>query len=144
MHKNKQLKQSIVKQVFIFIAHLSEMFCSYFTSINQNVLFILLWWFVRWEAGGRTGAVLQGLASRICSKQHVAILCIFHVAFFCVSSVSMWCIHFVTATAWKKSSFILLESSNFHMITNLSIAVHAFTRHLLTSLSVYKILFCVS
>ena len=42
-----------------------------------------------------------------------------------------------TATAWKKSYFIL---SDFHMIDNQSIAVHTFTKHILTSLLVDEIL----
>ena len=45
-----------------------------------------------------------------------------------------------TATAKKKSCFIALERSNFHMIDNLSIAVHTFAVHMLTLLSVDEIL----
>ena len=40
-----------------------------------------------------------------------------------------------TATVLKKSSFILSEASDFHMIDNLSIAVNVLTRRMLTSLS---------
>ena len=29
-------------------------------------------WFVRWEVSGHTAAVLWGVASKICIKQHVA------------------------------------------------------------------------
>ena len=36
---------------------------------------------------------------------------------------------------WKKSRFILLDISHFYMIDSLSIAVYAFARHKLTSLS---------
>ena len=44
------------------------------------------------------------------------------------------------ATAWKKSRFILSERSDFYMIDNLSITVHAFTRRMFISLSVDEIL----
>ena len=56
--------------------------CSYFTSSAQQVLFILLGWFVRWKVSGRTAAVLWSSASRICSKQHTASLCSSHFFFF--------------------------------------------------------------
>ena len=42
----------------------------------------------------------------------------------------MWCIHTVVLTAWKKSVFILSDRS----------AVNAFTRCMLTSLSIDEIL----
>ena len=45
-----------------------------------------------------------------------------------------------TGTAWKKSHFILSNWSNFHITDNLSIVFHAFTSHMLTSLSVDEIL----
>ena len=45
-----------------------------------------------------------------------------------------------TATAWKKSYVILLERSDFQMIDNLSVAVYAFIRLMLTSLSLNEIL----
>ena len=45
-----------------------------------------------------------------------------------------------TAIALKKSYFILSDRSDFHMINNLSIVVHTFARHMLTSLSVDEIL----
>ena len=41
-----------------------------------------------------------------------------------------------TSTAWMRSHFILSDRSDFDMIDNLSIAVHAFTWHTLTLLSV--------
>ena len=43
-------------------------------------------------------------------------------------------------TVEKKPSFVLSERSDFHMIDNLSIAVHAFVWCILTSLSVNEIL----
>ena len=59
----------------------------------------------------------------------------------------MYCISFHVvhpfnsmATTWKKSHFILLDRSDFHMIDNLSIAVHAFAKHMLTSLSINEML----
>ena len=45
-----------------------------------------------------------------------------------------------TVTAWKKSCFILLNRSNFHMINDLSIAFHTFARHMMTLISVDEML----
>ena len=45
-----------------------------------------------------------------------------------------------TGTAWKKSCFILSERPDFHIVDNLSIAVHGLPMHMLISLSVDKIL----
>ena len=41
-----------------------------------------------------------------------------------------------TSTTWKKSRFVLSERSDFHLIENLSRAVHAFAIRMLTSISV--------
>ena len=41
-----------------------------------------------------------------------------------------------TTAAWKKLGFILSDRSDFHMINNLSIAIHAFAMHILMSFSV--------
>ena len=88
--------------------------------------------------------LLLGVASRFCSRQHAASLSSSHLAF---SLGFFVCIHVVhpynstdTATAWKKSHFILLDQSDLHMIANMSIAFHAFVRLILTSLSVDEIL----
>ena len=70
------------------------------------------------------------------------LLCSSHLAFsLCVS------IHRVhpknsidIATTWKKSLFILLNRSDFHIISNLPIAFQIFTRCMLTSLSVNEML----
>ena len=45
-----------------------------------------------------------------------------------------------TATAWKKSYFILSDKSNLYIIDNQSIALHATARSMSTSLSVDEIL----
>ena len=45
-----------------------------------------------------------------------------------------------TTTACKKSRFITSDRSDFHTTNNLSIAFHTFTRRMLTSLLVDKIL----
>ena len=70
-----------------------------------------------------------------------SILIYFPSSFFSIRSVNVQVLHPYsstdTATVWKKSSFILLERSYFD---NLSIAVHTFTRYMLTPLSVDKIL----
>ena len=41
-----------------------------------------------------------------------------------------------TNAAWKKLHFILSDESNFHMINNQSIAVHAFVSHIVMPFSV--------
>ena len=45
-----------------------------------------------------------------------------------------------TGTDWKNSCSILLKRLHFHMVDNLLIAVYAFPKHMLTSLSVDAIL----
>ena len=54
----------------------------------------------------------------------------------------MWYIQIVelTTAAWKKLHSVLLDSSDFHVIDNLSMAVHGFARHILMSLSVDEML----
>ena len=52
---------------------------TYFSSSIPHVLFILLEWFVRWEAGGHIAAVLLGFISRICSRQCRAFVCCSHL-----------------------------------------------------------------
>ena len=91
--------------------------------------------------------IIAGLCTadpRIFSLHHVAFLHNYHLDFsLCVSLVSMWCIHIVVWTVLlfgKQSRFILSDGSNFYMIDNLLIAVHAFARRILTPLSVYEML----
>ena len=45
-----------------------------------------------------------------------------------------------TIAAWKKLRYILSDRSDFHMNNTLSIAVHAFGSHVLTSFSVGEML----
>ena len=48
-----------------------------------------------------------------------------------------------TANAWKKSRFILLDRPDLYMINNLLIAVLAFARKILTSLSVDEMMLLI-
>ena len=78
---------------------------------------------------------------RICSKQHVAFLCRSSLDFCqCVLLVSIWCTHTVAFILSKLeiNLFILLDWSDFHIIDNLSMTIHGFTRRMLTSLSIDK------
>ena len=60
----------------------------------QQVLFVLLWVFVRWEVNGLTAVVLWGVASRICLKQHAVFLCRHKLAFsLCTFLKFMCCSH---------------------------------------------------
>ena len=81
------------------------------------------------------------VASRICLRRHIVFLCSSRLVFFSVRFVS---IHpyscTVTAITWKKSSFILSDKSDFHMIDSLSIVFHTFARCMWTSLSVDEML----
>ena len=65
-------------------------------------------------------------------------------SFFSIRSVSIQVVHpyssMDTTTAGKKLRFILSDRSDFHMTNNLSIAVHAFASHVLTSFSVDEML----
>ena len=62
------------------------------------------------------------------------------------SSLHFFSVHMVhpyisinTTAAWKKSSFILSNRSDYYIINSISIVVYVFARHILTSLSVDEI-----
>ena len=105
---------------------------------------IHLEWFVRWEVNGCIAAVLWGVASWICSKQHIAFLCSPYLAFSpYVLLMSRWCIHTVVLTQpqlGRNPVLFFAERSDFHMIDNLSIAVHPLAMHMLPLFSVDEIL----
>ena len=106
--------------------------CPCFSNNDQHVLFVLLGWFLRWQLRGHTVALLLGITSRICSEQNAAVMCISHLAF-------MWRIRIVSLTQQqlgRNPVFFSLERSDFHMINNLSIAIHTFVKYMLASLSV--------
>ena len=98
----------------------SHEFLLYFFCNVSHVLFLLFGWFVRWEANGRTEAIFGGVASWICSRQHVALLCSSHLGFsFWVLLLSMWCIHIVVvdkAIAWKKPCFLRIVTWSFNCL----------------------------
>ena len=88
-------------------------------------------------------AVLLIAAFRIHFKQHVTFLCYSHVAFSqCISLASKLCIHTVVLMQphLGRNPILIYQRSDFHMISNLSIAVHTFPMHMLASLSVDEIL----
>ena len=70
------------------------------------LLFVLLGWFVRLEESGDAATVLYGVASRICSKQHMIFSCSSHIAF---SLDSMLCIHTVVLTKPQKITFCCIR-----------------------------------
>ena len=96
-----------------------------------------------WEMESNcTAVVLLGTAFRICSKGHAVFLYSSYLA----SSLGALlkfkgCNHAVVLT-WIQLGRILVLSdrSDFQMAVNLSIAVHALPRYMLTSLPVYEIL----
>ena len=87
---------------------------------------------------GFWAAILWSVASRIYPTLHVAFLCSSYLIFLNALSLSTACVD--RDTAWKKTCFILSHRSKFNIIDNLSIAVHTFIRHMLTSLSAVEIL----
>ena len=77
-------------------------FYPYFISSVQHVLFFLFGWLMRWVVSGCTAADLLAVASRSCSKQHLAFLHCSHLDFSpCILLVSIWCIHSVVLTQKK-------------------------------------------
>ena len=105
----------------------------------QNILFVLTSpavpiqrvlpeWFVRLEVSDCTIDILEGVVSKISSKQLATSLCgsylIFSPVFKRVQGVQPYTIT-NTVTTWKNSSFILLEKSDFYMVIHQSIEVHA-------------------
>ena len=101
----------------------------YFYSSAQHVLFILLWWFVRWEASVYTATVLCILLPGFFQNgmQHPHIV---HLSkhFDKVQVVQLYN-STDTATALKNSWFILSERLDFLMVNKLSIVVHLFFIH---------------
>ena len=104
--------------------------------VNQNLYVHLSesrgehqWWFVRWEAGCCTAAVLWDVVTRFCSKLLTAFLSNSHLAFtLCVLSAFMWCIHTVV---WSQSQ---LERNPFRFYCKNQILIWSIT-HLLQSTS---------
>ena len=80
----------------------------------RYVLFVLLEWFVRCEAGGHAVAALLGIASTICSRLHRASLCSSSQPFsLCILLASMWCIYIVVRTKlwWNPVLFIRIDQA---------------------------------
>ena len=97
---------------------------------------------MKWEVSGHTTAVLLGVASRICSKQHLVFLWCSHLAFSPFLLESMWCILTIILTQLQfgRNPVLSYQKSNFHIIDNLSIAVHTFAKYIIASLWVDEIL----
>ena len=113
----------------------------YFSSSAQHVLFILLGWFVRWEASGHTAAVLYNANYRICSKQHVAVLCKSNLAFSqSILLKSMRCIYTIVPTQLKLGRISILFYQRDQISIWLSIAVYTFPMCMFTLLTVDEIL----
>ena len=114
----------------------------YFSSDPPWVLFVLLEWFLRWEARGCIAAISWSAACTICSQKHEAFLYSIYLPFSqCVSLESVVHTYISTNTArtTKKSFFVLSKRSDFYMIDSFSIAIHNITIRVLTSISVDEI-----
>ena len=102
----------------------------YFLNRSQDVSFVLLVWFVRWEPCGRTVAVLWWAAFRICLKKYVEFWCRFFLKHFIRVQVVHPYNSTDTVTCSKKSGFILSERSDFYMIDgSISIVDYACWHH---------------
>ena len=114
----------------------------YFTSSAQYVLFVLFGWFQRWEVGGLKAVVFLWCCIQDLFKIAHSILVLLHLAF------SKLFVRVQVEQIYKGTDsftvripvFILSESSDYHVVDNLSIAVHALPMHMLTSLLVDEIL----
>ena len=137
-----------------------------FSSIIQHVFFVLLAWFMRWEVSGHTTylVLLTRMICRIsgkltynccflgCCHQHFCQNSLKHprlvpilLFFKCLNKDQMVQFYGIINTAIdrKKSrcSFLFFsESSRFHMVDNLSIAIIAFLMRILISFLVEVIL----
>ena len=98
---------------------------------KSGMVYFLIIYYINFTPGVRCYVELQH------NYQAKNILVLFPLSFFSMRFVSVQMVdpYFSkdTVTEWKKFSFILPDRSDFHMINNRSIAVHAFTRHMLTS-----------
>ena len=107
----------------------------YFPNSTQHTLFVFFGWFVWWEVSFRTVSLLYGVPSGICWKQDATLLCSSQLAFSPGFSLdSQWCNLTVALTQ------LLLESIQGDQIYIRSIAVHFFSKHMLTSFLANEIL----
>ena len=112
--------------------------------LQQYPCLVRLTWMI-FEKGGnsRTAAILWGVSSWIYLKQHVEFLCNFHLVFsLCVLLASVWCIHTIVLTLLplaRNPVWFYRIDQTFIWCNNLSIPVHAFSRHIVTWLSVDEI-----
>ena len=97
-----------------------------FPSCALHSLHVLLGLFLRWEVRGRTATILMVAASSISSKQLAVFLSpsFFSKRFVRVRMLQP-CNSIDTAPSWKYSCFYSPERSNFRIIVDLLIAVHA-------------------
>ena len=99
------------------------------------------------EMGGRWlyGYCIVGCCFQDSFRIAFSILVQFLSSFFFTCFVSIHVVHpysrIDTTAAWKKLFYVSSDRSHFHMIDNLSIAVHAFANCILMSFSVDKTLF---
>ena len=83
--------------------------CSYLSHSVQQLLVVLLGWFVRLDVSGCTAVVLWGVAFRICSKQHTASFCSYSLAFSPGDFLkSKWCNVTIVMT-WLKRINVLFH-----------------------------------
>ena len=98
-----------------------------FSSSARHGFSVLRWYFVRWEVSGLTAAALYGAICSIYSEQNTKTLCSSQLAF--PRSVSLkikWCNSTVVLLRiqFEEFPFYLIGRSDFHMVDNLSAAVH--------------------
>ena len=115
-----------------------------FILTSPAYLIHLIWRVCETESKWQYSCCFVGCCKQDLFKKACRILVYFHFIFFFVHFVSINVVQPYSstdaATTWKKSCFILSERSDFPMINNWTVAVYAFTKCMLISLSVGEIL----
>ena len=108
--------------------------------VNCKSFFIIMGWFLKLKLRSR---YFVGCCFRDFLKTAHSILVYFSPSFFSMRYIIVHVVHLHSSmdngTAWKKSRFILSALIDFSIIDKLSIAVHAFVKWMLISLSVDEI-----
>ena len=121
----------------------SKWLCLFSPSNAQLILLVLFVEFVRWAIIDRTGAVGGCIASRLCLKQLIELLCTFQAFFLCVSLESNWCKHWIVLTCLQLGKNPILYNQQYQRrltIDNLSILGHVHLMSISTELSADGIL----
>ena len=132
-----------VKSKADFKADFARVAYEYVSKTAWHLVFIEPGWFMRWEVSGHTAVVLLNAASRVCLRQPAVSLCSFYAAFSPSVSIKIKRCNYsavLTRLQRGRNPILFYQRLYFHIIDNLSIAVHIFPMRMFTSLSADKIL----